>query len=316
MKLREAAKRILKENMGLKKGEKLLVITDANKTEIGKAFLEEGRKIAAEARLLEIPVSERHGAEPPAECAEAMPEYDVIVIPITQSLSWTVAREKATQAGARIASMPSITEEIMMRSINADYDAMKERTMKLIDVLEKGKEARVTTEKGTDIRLGIEGAEVLGGDCGIYHKPGSWGNLPTGEAFLAPVEGTANGVFVVDAAMGGVGKVDEIRIEVKDGIAVSIEGKDAEKLKKNLEAVANKDAYNIAELGIGTNDKAKITGVVLEDEKVLGTAHIALGTNRMMGGTVEAGIHVDGIFLEPTIFVDGKKIIDKGKLLI
>jgi len=318
MGLNKVAKLILEKNMELKREEKILVITDANKVEIGNAFFEEGRKIAAEARLLEIPVSDRHGAEPPAECAEIMPKYDVIMIPITQSLSWTAARDKATKAGARIASMPGITKEIMMRSINADYNAMKKRTEKLIKIMNNGRTVKVASGKGTNIEMSIDGVKALGGDCGIYHSPGSWGNLPTGECFLAPKEGTANGRIVVDGSMGGIGKVDQnIIIEVKRGMAVNIEGgESADRLRKNLKAVGSDKAYNIAELGIGTNDKARITGTILEDEKVLGTAHIAFGTNKSMGGTVEAGIHVDGIFFEPTIFVDGNKIIDKGKLLI
>ena len=318
MSLNEVAKLILEKNMGLKKEEKLLVITDSNKIEIGKAFFEEGKKIAAEAKLMDMPVSERHGAEPPKECAEIMPEYDVIMMPSTQSLSWTAARDNATKAGARIASMPGITKEIMMRSVNADHEAMKERTGKLVEIMNNGKKVKIVSDKGTDIELSIEGVQADGGICGMYHEKGSWGNLPTGECYLAPKEETANGTIIVDASMGSIGKVDkEIKITVKEGMVTNIEGgESADQLRKNLEAAGTEKAYNIAELGIGTNDKARITGNVLEDEKVMGTAHIAFGTNKWMGGTVDAGIHVDGIFFEPTIFVDNNKIIDKGKLLI
>ena len=73
---------------------------------------------------------------------------------------------------------------------------------------------------------------------------------------------------------------------------------------------------NIAELGIGTNEKAIVTGVVLEDEKAMGTVHVALGDNASMGGTVHAPIHLDGVVLKPTLMVDETVILEAGKLMI
>ena len=75
-------------------------------------------------------------------------------------------------------------------------------------------------------------------------------------------------------------------------------------------------ARNLAELGIGTNDKARVTGVILEDEKIYGTVHIALGSNDTFGGTVAAGIHVDGVVKEPVLKLDGKTVLEKGHLIL
>ncbi len=107
-----------------------------------------------------------------------------------------------------------------------------------------------------------------------------------------------------------------IKIEVKNGFATGITGgKSAKKLVKMLAPFGRK-GRNIAEIGIGTNDKAKLSGLILEDEKVLGTAHIALGNNLSMGGNVSVGIHLDGVIKKPDIWFDNKQIMKKGKLLV
>ena len=142
--------------------------------------------------------------------------------------------------------------------------------------------------------------------------------FPTGETFLAPVEGTSNGVFVVDGSMAGLGLIKnaKIRIEVENGYATKITGGVfAKKLKLMLDKVG-KEARNIAEFGIGTNDSAKLSGILLEDEKVMGTIHIAVGNNVSMGGSVNVPIHLDGVVKKPTVWMDGKLLMKDGKLLI
>jgi len=107
-----------------------------------------------------------------------------------------------------------------------------------------------------------------------------------------------------------------ISVKVKDGYATEITGgKEADKLKRMLLKFGKK-GRNVAEIGIGTNDKAKLSGILLEDEKVLGTVHIALGNNLSMGGNVNVPLHVDGVILKPTVYFDGKMIMRNGKLII
>ena len=208
--------------------------------------------------------------------------------------------------------MPNIIEDIMSR-LDVDYEKLKERIDKIAGILKKGKSVRITTEIGTDITINIENVGIFT-DYGIYTEKGEWGNLPAGE--VAPLPKDTNGVFVVDASFAGVGKVDKpIKLTVKDNYVTSIEG--GESAKKLLAIVSEhgKKGRNIDELGIGMNDKSKIIGNILEDEKVLGTAHIALGNNITYGGTVDVPLHLDGVFYNPTIFIDDKKIMDQGKLL-
>jgi leucyl aminopeptidase (aminopeptidase T) len=212
--------------------------------------------------------------------------------------------------------MPGITEDMMLRCMNADYQAIAERSKKLVEILEKGSELRVTSPAGTDIIL-HRGNRRAHASTGLLPNPGDWGNLPSGETYFAPMEGSSQGVIVFDGSMAGIGKLKQpIEIVVRDGFAVEIKGgPDAEKLNALVDKYGQ-PARNIAELGIGTNDQAKITGLILEDEKVMGTVHIALGDNMSMGGTVSVQSHLDGLIKKPTVYLDGRVIMEKGKLLI
>jgi leucyl aminopeptidase (aminopeptidase T) len=217
----------------------------------------------------------------------------------------------------RAATMPGITEECMKRTLIADYSKIAALSEKVAKVLSKGRQARVTSPAGTDIEFSIRGRGALA-DTGLVHQPGDMSNLPAGEAFLAPVEGTAEGVMVFEAAVAGLGKLgdDKIRIKVEQGYAVEFTGSaQARKLEEMLEP-HGREAYNIAELGIGTNDKAIISGKILEDEKILGTVHLALGDNKSMGGAVGVSSHLDGLILKPSVWIDGERIMEDGKLLI
>ena len=315
MSLDDATRAALVNCMAVKRNESVLIITDKNKLKIANSFFKQAKKLCRKIVFVEIPVGKRSGEEPPKKAAELMKQFDVIMIATTKSLTHTKARRDASKRGARIASMPGITEDMAKRTFTADYRRVAALSNKITRVLEKGKTLTVRTKKGTDITMSMSGMKMLG-DKGLYHKKGKYGNLPSGETAFAPVEGSTNGVFVVDASMH-LGKVDKpVKITVKNGFAVKIEGgKTAAELRRILKKVGKK-AYNIAELGIGTNDKARISGNVLEDEKVLGTAHIALGNNKSFGGTVDVPLHIDGVFKKPTIFVDDRKIMEEGRLVV
>jgi leucyl aminopeptidase (aminopeptidase T) len=262
---------------------------------------------------------ERNGEEPPAAVAAKMVSAEVVVMPLGASLSWTRARSAATRAGARVASIPGVTEAIVLRLFGVDYGPVKDRANRLCDVLDTGDEMRITTSLGTDLQLSIVGREGHGRKGGLYLQPGQWGNLPCGEAFIAPVEGTAHGVYVVDASHGGIGPVGTppIRVTVRNGRVADIKGGEAaSRLESLLESVGDPRAYNIAELGIGCNHGLSLGGVTLEDEKVLGTCHIATGSNVFFGGSVSVPVHLDGVLRSPSIWVDGVRIMDTGQLEI
>ena len=316
-KLDKASIIAIKDCMGAKKNESILVISDELKREIGLSLFENAKRLGHKALYVEMKSGKISGEEPPEAIAELMQKFDVLICPTSKSLTHTNARRAASKKGVRVATLPGITKDIMKRGMSADYKKVDALSIKLKSILEKGQNIRITTPTGTDISFSIKGRKAFASK-GLNHKKGESGNLPTGETFLAPVEGTTNGVFIVDGSMAGLGLVknSNLKIEVKKGYATKISGGMlAKKLSRMLDAVG-KDARNIAEFGIGTNDSAKLSGVILEDEKVMGTVHIALGNNVSMGGKVNVPIHLDGVMKKPTVYLDNKILMKNGKLLI
>ncbi|MGE5682337.1 MAG: aminopeptidase [Bacillota bacterium] len=316
-KLDKAAIIAIKDCMGAKKNEKILVVTDEIKREIGYSLYLNAIGLGYDALLVEMKSRKGNGEEPPKEVAELMMKYDVVLCPTAKSLTHTEARRNASANGVRVATFPGITKEVMIRGLNADYKKIAALSIKLKKIFEKTKVVRVTSPGGTDITMDITGRTAFASK-GLFHKKGESGNLPTGETFVAPLEGRSEGVFVVDGSMAGLGMMEnsKIKIKVEKGFATEITGgKYAKKLIELLDKYG-KPARNIAEFGIGTNDKAKLSGVLLEDEKVMGTVHIALGDNKSMGGSVHIPSHLDGLIIKPTVYFDGKEIMKNGKLLV
>jgi leucyl aminopeptidase (aminopeptidase T) len=321
------------ENMSLMKGariavetclktkpdETVLVVTDTKMLKIAEALAYCAVSVGAKTTVMIMEPTRRHGDEPPKPVAEAMKAAEVVLAPTYMSLSNTDARRNATKQGARIASMPSITEGMMsIGALTADYKKVASLTDKVATLVQKCLAVTISTPSGTDLTMSIKERPPMR-DTGLIHKPGDWGNLPAGEVALAPVEGSTNGTLVIDNLVDvalGLSVTQPLRIAVKHGRARSFVGPDAARLKSILEA-ADKNAYNIAELGIGTNPKARLIGNVLEDEKVLGTVHIAVGDNTSFpGGHTKSNIHLDGILLQPTVKVDKRLLIQNGKLLV
>ena len=314
MLLDKSAEIILKDCMNLKSNESCLIVTDKKLKYIGKTLFKNAIKISKKTKLILTTIPKAHGTEPPDHVADEMLNYDVVLMPTTKSLSHTKARENASRDGARIASMPGITKQMMERALNVDFNKIKTINEKLIAKLKIKNKIKITTKKGTNVEFYTKGRKWIGDD-GIYTKKLAFGNLPAGEIFIAPLEGKTNGTIVVDASVGGIGKIDKnIEIIVKNGFIEDMQGgKIASQFKKLLK---NKLYKNIAEIGIGTNYKAKITGNVLEDEKVMGTCHIAFGNNKHFGGKVDVPFHVDVVIKKPTIYADGVLIMKDGKIKI
>ena len=303
--------------LDLKKDESLLVVTDDNKLNIGKALYDIGRELSKNTLLALMPPATVNGAEPPAAVADLMAQFDVVVCPTTKSLTHTNARRNACSKGARVATMPGISEEIMARTLKADYDLIAERTLKVSQILDKGKKAVITSALGTNLILPINGIKAIS-STGLIKNRGQGGNLPSGESFLMPEEGKSEGVIYIDGSLAGIGKITDepVVVTIKDGFAVKFEGgKQAQELFNQLNPLGEK-AMNVAELGMGTNHEAVISGQILEDEKVMGTIHVAFGNNIGMGGSCDVGIHIDGVITNPTVMVDEVLLMENGKLMI
>jgi leucyl aminopeptidase (aminopeptidase T) len=299
--------------MGIQPGEDVLVVCNPVTEEIGALMRIEAQGEGADATLAVISERESAAAEPPAPVAAAMAAADVVLAPTIQSLSHTYARRAANQAGARIATLPGVTADMLARLMNADMGELRRRGAALAAALRAGEEARITCRHGSDLRLGLTDRVPIA-DAGVLDAPGAFGNLPCGEAFVAPSSG--EGTLVVDGSIAGVGKVETpVELTVRDGHLVDATGPEGATLMELLTA-HGEDGTNIAELGIGTNEEATLTGNILEDEKILGTAHVAFGASAAIGGKVQVPVHLDCVVLEPSIEIDGKEIVRAGELLV
>src|SRR5512140_3822310 len=214
----------IRDCMGARPGERVLVVTDEPLRAIGLALHRAARDLGLDVLLVEMLPRRSNGEEPPPEVAELMKHADVVLCPTSKSLTHTDSRRAASEAGARVATLPGVTEAIMIRCMNADYHEIAARTYRLCQRLELTQTVRVTAPSGTDITMPIAGRQAHA-SSGLFREKGQWGNLPTGEAYLAPLEGRSEGVVVVDGSMAGVGLLAHpIRIAVRDGDATEITG--------------------------------------------------------------------------------------------
>ncbi len=342
--IKPAVINMFRVNMGLKDGEGALVLTDyphgefwrnlvpgeledaVARTLLARAVYEVSKEAFPNNRFEfhAYPMTGRNGAEPPPEVADLMKRFEVVVAITTYSLSHTRAREEACKAGARIASMPGFTAEMFAPGgpMAADYGKIKEVSEKIAAWLNGKRDVKIITDYGTDLRLSVEG-RVWDVDVGLYVKPGEWGNLPAGEVYVAPLEGSAEGVLVVPKGWYP-GLTEDMTLHISKGLVTKIEGGgrvgDHFRELLGLQPPAEGKEYlarrNVAELGIGTNPNAKRPDNVLEAEKIMGTIHVAIGDNSHFGGKVEADLHEDFLQPEPTVIVDGEEFMVKGKIVI
>jgi leucyl aminopeptidase (aminopeptidase T) len=237
----------------------------------------------------------------------------VILAPTVQSLSHTAARKRATEAGARCATLPGVTEEMLARVMSADMEGLRRKGHAVAQALDRAAEARITDSNGTDLRLDLSGRKAIP-DAGELTEPGAFGNLPCGEGFISPVSG--DGTLVIDGSLAGIGLADEPAVLVLEGGHLTSARGGQGMAFMELLTEHGEEGTNVAELGIGTNEKAKLTGEVLEDEKIAGTCHVAFGASAGIGGTIQVPVHLDCIVMKPTVELDGEPIVRYGELLV
>jgi len=307
--LRAAAETAVRQCLGLEAGESCAIVTDDERAPIGEALYEVASEITDDAVIVRYPPGETHGSEPPEPVAAAMAGADVVLAPTTKSLSHTRARTDANEAGARVATLPGITDDVFTTGLDADYDSIAAHCEAVREQVAEAEVIRVTTDAGTDITFGVGDREWLP-DTGIVHEPGQMSNLPAGEVFISPT--TANGTFVVDGTMRPHGLLEDghrLSFEVEDGLVTHISDDDIRETVANAADEVGDAAYNLAELGIGTNVAVTdLVGSVLLDEKAGGTVHIAVGDDAGIGGETDVPIHLDGIIREPTVLADGERV--------
>jgi diguanylate cyclase (GGDEF)-like protein/PAS domain S-box-containing protein len=295
--------------MGYKEKETVLVVTDDILWDLGMSFYQEIKGLGIEVLFSSMKARSIHGQEPPPAIAESIRNSDIALLITSKSLSHTNARRNACNSPrkTRVASMPGADASRLNNLLNINYDEMLKRGLLIAELLKSTKKVGIKTKSGTNLTMEIHGRKPQV-DSGILKHPGAFGNLPAGEIYLAPLEGTTNGTLVIDGSMAGIGLLKKpIYATVKDGMVVNTDSKELNKIIDPIGPLAR----NIAEFGIGTNLNAQIVGNILEDEKAINTIHIAIGDNISMGGKIKCPCHLDGIILSPQITLDGKPFPEK-----
>ena len=303
------AEQVLVSCLGVKKDESVLVITDDTRKEIGEALYQAACDLGCEGLLMVMKEREVSGQEPPKAVAEAMKAADVVIAPTAKSLTHTAARIQAAAAGTRVATMPGITREMFGKgAMTADYQEVEKLTARITDMLTQADKARIEKD-GKVLEISLKGRDGVPSP-GVYKEPGKCGNLPSGEAYIAPLEDGSEGEMIIDGSMVGIGKLESpLHMKISGGKLREVTGDKSENLGILLK---NETNGTLCELGIGPNEAAILNGIILEDEKVYGTVHIAFGTNASFGGVNKAECHMDGIILRPTLYLDDTLVIKEG----
>lgn len=312
------ARRIMDQVLGVKTGERLVIVTDFDcPRSITELLTTTATLYGLHVVVVAMPAREMGGEEPPAAVAAAMREADCIVVQTSHSMTHTNAEREALRAGARVCNIREVDEEMMVRGgMTADYNEVDRITREGVRLLTAASRARVTTPEGTDLTIDLSGRPAFA-LSGFAREPGTFSGLPDGEAAIAPVEGRTEGIIVNPYLVEKIGQVTEpFRMEVSKGTITRVQGGvQAEQLD---EILGRKDpgARNFAaELALGTNPACRLIPKSREVKKRLGQAHVALGDNLSLAGTVESAVHLDIILLRPTVVLDDRIVLDAGEPL-
>jgi leucyl aminopeptidase (aminopeptidase T) len=307
-----AVSTVVRRCLAVAPGEQVLVIVDPATRAIGEQLRTEAAGAGADAVLAVMDERATDGTEPPRSLAAALAACDVFIAPTSRSLSHTTARKRASDAGVRGATMPGVTEDMLARVMSVEFDLMTRRSRAVATLLQETSTAHVSCPRGTDLTLDLTGRAGISDD-GDLSVAGAFGNLPCGEGFIAPAGGDGT---IVASSLAPLGLSDEpVTLTVENGRLVSaVHGLGPEFLSRLT--AHGELGTNLAELGIGTNDRATLTGNVLEDEKILGTVHVAFGASAGIGGTVSVPIHLDVVVLDASLEIGGQVVLDAGRFVL
>ena len=311
--LDRAVQTVVRRCLNIQPDEDVVVVVDEPLQDLGEKLRTAAQQSGADAVLTVMSPRATDGSEPPAPVAEALAACDVFIAPASRSLSHTLARKRASEGGARGATMPHVTADMLARLMSIDFDRLRSRSHAIADLLDKGTEAHVTCPRGTDLRLDLGGRSGIADDGDLTAR-GAFGNLPCGEGFIAPAGGEGT-MYARSIAAIGLAHGHPAKLTVKDGRLADATGPEGEQLLGILREHGDAGT-NLAELGVGTNDRATLTGNVLEDEKILGSVHVAFGASIAIGGTVSVPIHLDCVVTEASLEIDGTRVLDEGRFVL
>lgn len=323
--LATSAKMVVETCMDIRRGENVLIVCDPTTGEIGQALHEAVTKRSERVLLIVMPKGRHHGEEPPSPVASLMRQQQVILAPTRYSLTHTKAVRQALKEGARVATMPGMTEEMFTHGgMSANFNEIKRKISNLGPYLRRRRIINVKSEQGTDITFEVNWREWKLDDNGICNRPKMLTNLPAGKAFIMPREGSMNGKVIIDGSWDATLLDEEIELEIENGIVIDVKGgttaanirQEFGEVARTLRSKDRENVWTIAEFGFGVNDQARLGGNVLEDEKRLGTCYIAIGDNTALGGNSSVGIHIPGVLKSPSVWLDDTQILDKGNFIL
>ena len=320
----------------IKPGMKVLIVTDtAHDPRVWQVIMNTISEIGAEPTLALFDPRPADYYDPPAAVCQAMQTVDVNILLASTGMLHAKANLDAMRAGIPVICMDGgmTLEMFQSGAVTEDQKQMAVR-QHYVAVNIFGKEAkhcRVTSAYGTDFTYSVEGrihVPALPGDDFVPFKITSMTRnknfprprflYPNGEFNIPPVEASGNGKLVIDLSMHQFGRLKSpIELTIEKSMIVKIDGgPEAWTLRRYLEDYGDANAFFCpAEASVGINSKAVVRGVQREDKNILGSMHFGLGTNIDVGGTVHSKIHMDGVVLQPTLYVDGEMRIDRGRFL-
>lgn len=313
------AKQVVEVCAKVKKDETVCIVTEPKTLSIAEAVSIAVSNVGAEPVIAIIKPRVADSTEPPQAVAEAMKQSDVFISAVYTSITHTHAVKNAVENGSRGIMLTQFDNNMLIDSgVLADFPAAAPTCERVGAILENAKDIHLTTTQGTDLRMSAVGRKS-NSMTGMV-EPGQFAPVPTIEANVSPLEGSAEGVIVANASIPylGIGVLNEnVICKVNKGFITDISGgKEATILSEDLKAKNDENVYNIAEIGVGLNPRCKFNGLMLEDEGVFGSVHIGIGSSITLGGNVKAGCHYDLIMTGVTLVVDGTTVIKNGEVLV
>ena len=311
--------------MDLRRGENILIVCDSTTTGIGQALHNAASKRSDRVLLVVMPKGRHHGEEPPAPVVNLMRQQQVVIAPTRYSLTHTRAVRQAIKDGARVATMPGMTNEMFTSGgMSADFALIKKNMGEMAPVLRRKRIVNVKSEAGTNVTFEVNWREWKLDDNGICNRPRMLTNLPAGKIFTLPREGTMNGTIVIDGSWDSALVDEPIVLQIEDGLVVDVKGGTAAaqirqafgEAAKRLRSKEQENVWTVAEFGFGMNPEARLIGSVLEDEKRLGTAYFSIGDNTTLGGASAVGIHGSGVMNSASIWLDETELGKEGQFLL
>ncbi|MFA6316217.1 MAG: aminopeptidase [Elusimicrobiota bacterium] len=331
------AKQAVVNCLKVKKGQRVVVITDRKTLRMGDAMVRQARKAGG---LVEPFVMEDFGPRPadgkralrfPDAIRRAMSRADVSVyIAGTRAGELHSFRlpmlELMEKKRLRHGHMPGFLEVMMRQGMAVDYAKVQALTKKVLAAVRKARSIRVITPAGTDLTATFPPRSEWH-VCDGNIRPGKVANLPAGEVYTVPA--SVDGRAVIDGCLGdafdryGALSRTPVSYALQGGRCVkgSVRCRNARLRREFNRYTFESDAHSdrVGEFAIGTNlGLKKLIGNMLQDEK-FPSVHLAMGdpATEKTRAPWRSKVHLDGLMLRPTIVVDGRRtIMAAGKFRI